>query len=157
MPNLKAAISKLPRFPRAEIQNVGELAEFLSIHRPVSIRDLIGRVDRLRDSVAFRATVVTGAALGGEVELTLKSDGSYTFSGHMRATGFPSFAFNVVAIVRSASGNVTLAAQHSGEVFGTDTSGDRENRWDEVGTDPVQLKQIRNTWPDLDPESGVLR
>jgi hypothetical protein len=149
MPNLRTSISKLPRFPRGQTQNVGEVAEFLGIHRPLSVRDLVGRADRLPDAVPFHATVVTGAALGGDVDLTLKSDGSYTFSGHMRATGFPSFAFNVVAIVRSASGNVTVAAQRSGKVFGTDTPGDRENHWNEVGTDPAQLKLIRNTWPDL--------
>ena len=149
MSNLRTSISRLSRFPAGQTQNIGEVAEFLGMHRPLALRDLIARVDRLPDAVPFRTHVVTGAALGGEVELLLKSDGSYTFSGRMRATGFPSFAFNVVAIVRSASGSVTVAAQHSGKVFGTDTPGDRENRWHEVGTDLERMKTIRNTWPDV--------
>jgi hypothetical protein len=67
----------------------------------------------------------------------------------MRATGFPSFSFRVIAVIRSASNQVTLAAQHSGEVFGFDTPGDRQNNWNEVSTDPNQMKFIRNIWPDI--------
>jgi hypothetical protein len=125
------------------------VAEFLGLHRPLSFRDLTGRADRLPETVTLEASVVTGAALGGHVELTMKRDGSYTFSGRMRATGIPSFAFNVVAIVRSVSGTVALAAQKSGEVFGTDSFGDREFTWNDVGTDPEDIKRIRNSWPDL--------
>jgi hypothetical protein len=129
MATLRASIARLPRFPRGHTQNVGDVAEFLGLHRPVSFRNLTGRADRLPDVVTLDADVVTGAALGGHVQFTMKSDGSYTFSGRMRATGLPSFTFNVVAIVRSASGTVALAAQKSGEVFGTDSVGDRESTW----------------------------
>ena len=67
----------------------------------------------------------------------------------MRATGFPSFTFRVTAVVRSATNQVMVAAQHSGEVFGTDTPGDRQNNWDESATDPNNMKLIRNVWPDI--------
>lgn len=149
MTSIRNAISKLPRFPQHQTLNLGEVAQFMGVKPPLSVRDLVGRIDRLPDAVPFHSTVVTGAALGGNVDLTLRRDGSYTFSGSMRATGFPSFSFTVVAIVKSASGQITVAAQHSGKVFGTDTPGDRENSWNEDGTDPVQIKLIRNTWPDL--------
>jgi hypothetical protein len=149
MATLRGSIARLPRFPRGHTQNVGDVAEFLGLHRPVSFRDLTGRADRLPETVTLEADVVTGAALGGHIEFTMRRDGSYTFSGHMRATGFPSFAFNVVAIVRSAGGTVTLAAQKSGKVFGTDSFGDREFPWNDVGSDPEDIKRIRNSWPDL--------
>ena len=157
MLNLRASIDKLPRFPRGKTVNVGDVAEFMGMHRPVSMRELIERIDRLPDAVPFHADIVTGAALGGHVDFTLRKDGSYEFSGSMRATGFPSFAFTIVAVVRGASGGVTVAAQHSGEVFGTDTPGDRENSWKEEGTDPEQMKLIRNTWSDLSGGSLTVR
>jgi hypothetical protein len=149
MSTLRTAIRKIQRFSSGQSLNVGEVAEFLGVHRPVSVRELVRRTARLPDAVPFHADVVTGAALGGHLDLTLRSDGGYHFSGRMRATGLPSFSFTVVAIVRSASGQVTVAAQHSGEVFGSDTPGSREDRWSEEGTDPQQFKLIRNTWPDL--------
>jgi hypothetical protein len=67
----------------------------------------------------------------------------------MRATGFPSFEFRLTAIVRSPDGQVMVAAQRSGEVFGTDTPGDRQFNWDEPGSDPERAKLIRNLWPEL--------
>jgi hypothetical protein len=149
MSSLRSGIRKLPRFPPGETINVSDVAQFVGMEVPVSIKNLIGRLDQLTDSVTFHNNIETGAALGGHVDLTLNSDGRYTFSGSMRATGFPSFSFRIVAIVRSASGQVTLAAQHSGRVLGTDTPGQRDNNWNEVGTDKDQMKVIRNVWPDI--------
>jgi hypothetical protein len=74
----------------------------------------------------------------------------------MRATGLPSFTFRVSAVIRSAGGRVTLAAPHSGTVFGTDTPGDRQHDWDETGSDPNRMKAIRNVWPDLSAGSLVV-
>jgi hypothetical protein len=87
--------------------------------------------------------------LRGDLTITLNRDGSYRFSGFMKATGFPSFSYRVAAVIRSATKQVTVAAQHSGKVFGTDTPGDRQDNWDESGTDPSQMKLIRNVWPDI--------
>lgn len=149
MKSLRSTIRGLPRFPLDRTVNVGEVAGFVNMNRPVSVRALATRVDALPDSVPFHSTIVTGAALGGEVNVTLNRDGSHKFSGFMRATGFPSFSFRVAAVVRSGSNQVLVAAQHSGEVFGTDTPGDRQNNWDEVGNDPQQTKAIRNVWSDI--------
>jgi hypothetical protein len=149
MRSLRGGIRRLPRFPLDQKLNVSDVAQFVRIDRPISVADLVTRLDSLPGSVPFHSTIVTGAALGGEVDITLKSDGSYTFSGFMRATGIPSFSFRVVAVVRSASGQVTVVAQHSGKVFGTDTPGDRQNNWNETGTDKDQMKLVRNLWPDI--------
>ena len=121
----------------------------MQMERPISVSALIAKLDALPESVPFSARIVTGAALGGEVRITLHRDGSHQFSGFMRATGFPSFTFRVTAVVRSATNQVMVAAQHSGEVFGTDTPGDRQNNWDESATDPNNMKLIRNVWPDI--------
>jgi hypothetical protein len=89
---------------------------------------------RLRpESRTFSQPVITpaGTALGGHVQVTLNNDGSGTFSGAMRATGFPSYKFRVRAVVRSASGKIATAQQKSGAVYGTDTPGDREFDWSE--------------------------
>jgi hypothetical protein len=85
------------------------------------------------ESRTFSQPVVTpeGVALGGHVEVTLNNSGTGTFSGAMRATGFPSYKFRVRAVVRSASGKIAAALQRSGAVYGTDTPGDREFDWSE--------------------------
>jgi hypothetical protein len=149
MRSLRSGIQKLLRFPQGHRLNVSEVAEFVHMDRPISVAALSTKLDSLPDFVRFHSTIVTGTALGGEVTITLNRDGSYQFSGFMRATGFPSFSFRVGAVVRSASNQVTVAAQHSGKVFGTDTPGDRQNNWDEKGTDLAQMKLIRNIWPDI--------
>ena len=146
---LRNEIGTLPRFPTGQTLNVSDVAQFMGLKRPISIAALIDRLDKLPDAVPFTSTIVTGAALGGSVALTLTRAGGYVFAGSMRATGIPSFSFRVVAVVRSASGTVAVAAQHSGHVFGTDTPGPRDDDWSEVGNDATQMKVIRNLWPDV--------
>lgn len=149
MTSLREGIRRLPRFPLDQTLNVGEVASFLGMERPVAIRDLSTRVDALPDEVPFHAVITTDEALGGEVTLTLRKDGSYAFAGFMRATGAASFSFRVVAAVHSASNQVTVVAQHSGRVFGSDTPGDRQSSWSEGGVDRERAKLIRNCWPDI--------
>jgi len=148
MSRLRASIAKLPRFPAGAI-NVSEVAEFVHLERPVSVRQLMATIDALPGSLTFRATIVTGSPLGGEVTVVLNKDGSYRFSGFMRATGLPSYSCRIVAIVRSVSGNVALALWHSGKVHGTDTTGNRKDEWDKAGSDQEEMKLIRNVWPDI--------
>jgi hypothetical protein len=149
MTSLREGIRRLPRFPLDQTLNVSEVADFLGMERPVSIRDLTTRLESLPDEVPFHAVIVTNEALGGEVALTLRKDGSYKFEGFMRATGAASFSFRVNAVVRSASNQVMVIAQHSGDAFGSDTPGDRQNSWSQSGVDPDRAKLIRNCWPDI--------
>ncbi len=148
MSALRASIARLPRFERATI-NIGEVAEFVHMHRPMSMRALIATIDALPESVPFHSKIVTGTALGGEVTVTLGKDGSYRSSGFMRATGALSFSYRITAIVRSVSGGVMVATVHSGKVFGSDTAGERQSNWDEIGVDQDRMKLIRNAWPDI--------
>ena len=144
MTSLRASIATLQRYPADATLNVVAVADFLRMECPFSLNALVARIASLPDSIPFHSTIVTGGALGGEVSITLNRDGSYRFRGFMRATGIPSFHFRVGAVVRSATSQVTVAAQHSGKVFGTDTPGDRQNDWDEIGNKPNEMKFIRN-------------
>ena len=146
MTSLRSAIRELPRFPDLGSLNVSQVTTFMGMNQPVSVRDLLTRVDRLLPALTLTQPVVTGAALGGSVTLTITRSGDYTFSGSMRATGFPSFTYSVIASVQSDAG-VTIAARHTGQVYGTDTPGSRDDSWTQTGTDPELAKLLRNTWP----------
>ena len=149
MTSLRASIATLPRYAPGDTLNVSEVADFVRMERPVSLNALVAKIASLPDSVPFHSIIETGTALGGEVTITLNRNGSYRFRGFMRASGALSFSFRVSAVVRSASKQVTVAAQHSGRVFGTDTPGDRQNNWDEVSDNPKRMQLIRNIWPDI--------
>lgn len=149
MTSVRDSISHLRQFPRDVTVDVSEVARFLGMSRPLSVRGLCNRASAVSPSVAFVQPVVTGAALGGEARLVVNSDGSYAFSGFMRATGLPSFKYNVAMLVRAGSGTVALAVRHSGSVFGTDTPGDRQDNWDEKGGPRDTALAIQRNWPDI--------
>jgi hypothetical protein len=69
----------------------------------------------------------------------------------MRATGLPSYKFRVRAVLRSASGRLTVAVQKSGEAFGTDTPGDRQFNWNE----PVFSQLMADQWADFQAGSMI--
>jgi hypothetical protein len=100
-------------------------------------------------------TTPSGTALGGWVDLGLKSDGTYTFKGHMHDSGADPYSFRVRAVIRTAEG-VALALQHSGHTEGTGSnlfgSPARDDNWDEPGPRPDEPelgKVIVARWPDL--------
>ena len=105
----------------------------------------------LREEKLFSAPIVTpdGIPLRGQVELLLANDGSGRFRGHMRATGFYSFQFHVVAVVRSVSGLVAVAEQQSGAVYGSDSFGEREFSWDRPLESPLASVFLRDHWPGI--------
>jgi hypothetical protein len=112
---------------------LGELVSLIELTRVLDqreVRSLQGDLD--------------ADALHGGVEFIIRSDGTYTFRGHVRATGFPSFAYRVQASVRCAAG-VVIVVEARGRVFGTDTPGDRQRDWNEDGTSEA----IRLYWPSL--------
>ncbi len=149
MSSLREAIRTSPRFPNGTL-NVSEVAAWLHMEqRPVSVRAVGTRMRNLPERIDFRQSIVTGAALGGEARYELHRDGTYRYSGFMRATGLPSFDFSVAAILRSADGRVQIADQHSGEVFGFDTPGPRQENWNKPGDVQDTIKFIRNAWPDI--------
>jgi hypothetical protein len=150
MASVRQSIEITPRFAPGATVNLGEVAAWLRMERrPVSLRAVIVRLAALPERLDFSQRIVTGTALGGEARYELHRDGTYRYSGFMRATGFPSFEFRVAALLRSADGRVQIADQHSGEVFGTDTPGPRQHDWNVLGEDAEIRKYIRNAWPAI--------
>jgi hypothetical protein len=123
------------------------LALRYGLEPPISISNLLGLIES--PPVTFHQDVVTpsGTALGGWVEMTLRSDGSYTFSGHMHDSGWDPYDFRVRAVVSTA--DLAVAAQHSGHTDGTGSSPfgspNRDNDWSESGTEP----RIQQYWSEL--------
>jgi uncharacterized protein with LGFP repeats len=74
------------------------------------------------DTAFFHGDVVTpsGTALGGYVDMTMRSDGSFSVYFHMHDSGIPDYDFQVSAIL-AASNGMTFAIQHSGHVEGSDS------------------------------------
>jgi hypothetical protein len=128
MNSLREAVAR-SWFPR--VSRIGpELGVALGWPEPLSLTQLVRHLDQPEEQ---RFTQQLDAdALHGSFELVIRSDGSYSFTGHMRATGAPSFLYKWRAFVRSVSG-VVIAVETVGRVFGSDTPGDAERRWDRSG------------------------
>jgi hypothetical protein len=84
------------------------------------------------ETISLHTDVVTddGIPISGWVEMILQSNGNYTFHGSMRATGGPSYDYGLQVFVKAADG-IILTAFHSGNIYGTDTPGDRDDPWEE--------------------------
>jgi hypothetical protein len=109
--------------------------------------DLSYTVTLLPESRTFTEQIITppGTALGGWASITIRNDGSYTFSGHMHDSGFDPYSFGIGVSVRSSDGLIKVAAHKSGAVAGTLGSGSRDFDWEENG----KTELIRLFWPEL--------
>lgn len=126
---------------RAEIVNswvrrepsARQLAELLGLPAPVSLQAIVARLREV-ETIFVEREIHTddGAPINGRVAFLLRSDGSFVFSGHMRATGGTSYDFAVQAWVATGDGSA-VAAQQRGSVYGTDTPGPRQTDWSQAG------------------------
>jgi hypothetical protein len=98
------------------------------------------------ETISLRTDVITadGIPISGWTEMVLQSNGNYIFRGGMRATGFPSYHYGLQVFIKAANG-IVLTAFHSGNIFGTDTPGQRDNSWEEQLHSPV----ISALWPSI--------
>ena len=101
------------------------------------------------ETISLHADVVTddGIPIGGWVEMILQSNGNYTFHGSMRATGASSYDYGLQVFVKATEG-IILTAFHSGNIYGTDTPGRRDDPWEEdLNSALIQSEwvAIRNT------------
>lgn len=143
MTSLTRSVRRFHLYAPPRVISLRELADGLgAAERPVSARDVLRRLDAVPAELRLTDVVTTETALGGSVEMVLRSDGTYTSAGHMRATGFPSFAFLVCPTVEGGGGRYRAVAVHQGRVFGTDTPGDRQKNWSEDGRNEA----IRQNW-----------
>src|SRR5262245_43992230 len=100
---------------RSEVMNswvqdapsVRGLAALLRMPMPVGLRAIIDRL-RMVESVPVESNIDTSdnTPINGYVKLELRSDGSYVFSGHMRATGLPSYHYGLQAWATGSEGTI---------------------------------------------------
>ncbi len=70
----------------------------------------------------------SGVAAGGNAHLTLRSDGSYTFSGHFHDSGAAEYSTALAWAVKDSQ-NLAYTFQHAGHIAGTFESGSRDDNW----------------------------
>ena len=95
-------------------------------------------------SSAPSITFDSGTPVGGFGSLTLFSDGTTHFQGHLHDSGAPSYDCLAVFTVRDKDGNA-YAASHSGTVRGTEVSGSRDLDWDDWGSND----EVRHNWAKI--------
>jgi hypothetical protein len=128
-----------------------DLAALLGLTTPVTLLEIVNRLKQV-ESISLDKDIHTadGSALNGRVAFELRSNGTYVFSGHMRATGLPSYHYGVQGWVTSGDGTV-VAAQQTGNVFGTDTPGQQQHNWSEPGTNAG----VKQHWRSLRAGAGI--
>jgi hypothetical protein len=117
----------------ASAPSVRGLAGHFHDSPPISLRSLLGGVGAV-ESVTREIDINTSddSPINGHVGFTARSDGTYEFFGHMRATGFPSYHYGVSAWLDAGDGTV-ITGLRTGHVYGTDTPGPRQDDWSEKG------------------------
>jgi len=113
MKSVAQTMRRYAPFPGGRPFGLEKAAAFFEMTRPVSVLEMIRRSDALPSQVNFHQEVLTpaGTALGGWVDLTIRSDGNYTFAGHMHDSGFDPYSFRVRVVVQTPAG-VAIALQH---------------------------------------------
>ena len=69
-----------------------------------------------------------GVPVGGSSHLTIRQDGTYTFSGHFHDSGATEYSGSLAWAVKDAQ-NQVYTVSHSGHVSGTFESGSRDDDW----------------------------
>ena len=135
---------QLPTAARSRSRVVRSVRGSVGLPRPAPLRQM---VDLYVRDVVFDEPIVTssGVALGGHHNLPVRRDGSYRYTGHFRATGFPSYEVAILTTLgysipvpgspTPAGAQVAFAAH--GQVHGTNEPGDPEHRWDVPGVAPL--------------------
>jgi hypothetical protein len=101
---------------------------------------LPNRLDFHRDIIFSGDTPV-----GGWLTVTLFSDGSSRFSGHLHASGFPSYACSFGAALIDGMGRA-YTFEGTGHVWGSDLPGSADFDWN-VATPPNE--SLRDNWGDV--------
>jgi hypothetical protein len=96
----------------------------------------------LPDVVVSHKDVTTpaGTALGGWVDLTLKSNGTYSFLIHMHDSGIPNYDFSVRASFITPGGLTLVGGPWKGTVAGSLAPGSRDFNASTDGAEPLITK-----------------
>src|SRR5262249_4902899 len=81
---------------------------------------------------------------GGRSHVTIRQDGSYTFSGHFHDSGATEYNVALAWLIKDSQ-NKGYTFQHSGHVSGTFESGSRNDDW----LIHSQNEQIADNWAYL--------
>ncbi|HEY1945967.1 MAG TPA: hypothetical protein VGG97_03105 [Bryobacteraceae bacterium] len=85
-----------------------------------------------------------GVPVGGSSRLTLRQDGTYTFTGHFHDSGATEYNTSLVWAVKDAQ-NQVYTFSHAGHVSGTFESGSRDDNW----TVDSQDGRLADNWANL--------
>jgi hypothetical protein len=86
----------------------------------------------------------SGVPVGGYAHVTIRNDGSYSFSGHFHDSGGFEYNLQLAWAIKDAK-NLVYTFQHQGHVAGTFESGSRNDNWSNDG----QNDAIRDNWANL--------
>ena len=123
------------------------LAQMVGMPTPVNLSRLI---DALLAPVSFHAGITTpaGTALGGTVDLSVFSDGRYSFNVHMHDSGWDPYTFRVRCALQAPNG-LTFLFQTSGHTDGTGSNPLGHVNRDFDHNEPGQNPLIKQFWIDV--------
>lgn len=89
-------------------------------------------------------TFNNGVPVGGWAHLSIRSDGTYTFSGHFHDSGATSYNMGLVWAVKDSQ-NIAYTFTESCRVHGTFEAGSRDCDWNDNGYNA----NIQNNWGSI--------
>lgn len=118
---------------------------------PISVIDLMFQLDALPTSREWNVNVAFGGglALGGNVGLTIQSNGTWRYHGSFHDSGFDPYSFRVTGVLKAPDDSVVMAFVHGGSVGGTVGGGSRDHSWDIPGVDYARRLFVQSNWPPL--------
>jgi hypothetical protein len=85
-----------------------------------------------------------GVPVGGYAHVTIRSDGTYSFTGHFHDSGALEYYMQLVWVVKDSK-NIAYTFEHQGHVAGTFETGSRDDDWD----NEAQNDAIRDSWANI--------
>lgn len=81
----------------------------------------------------FRSSHFGVSAVGGEVQLTLTSAGTFEYRGHFHNSGLIGLSYTVASALKLHGTTTALGASHSGTTHGSLSVGSRDDDWHDEG------------------------
>ncbi|MDH7459831.1 hypothetical protein QEG73_01035 [Chitinophagaceae bacterium 26-R-25] len=145
---IREGLSRIPPVPDSPI-SARKLAQRVGLNPPVTFTDLIAMIEFEEQTFHGNLVTPTGTALGGSVDLTLRSNGKFDIQFHIHDSGIPDYDFQVRAIF-TTSGGLVFVSQYNGHVEGTESTSlthapNRDSNHQESGINPL----IRANWLEI--------
>lgn len=85
-----------------------------------------------------------GVPVSGTSHLSLFPNGAYSFTGHFRDSGAPSYDISFVWLIKTNAGTI-FTFSHTGRTHGTFEAGSRDNDWGDSNINPA----LAAAWSDI--------